>query len=258
MSDIYDYTEQNRRAWNEIAEVRQRGFPPASFFAAGNSVLGPQALAAIPDARGQRLLHLQCSTGEDTLSWAVAGATATGVDISEIQIALAAEKAAAAGLDVRFIAADVYALPDELQRGSFDYVYTGGGALMWLPDIARWAQIVAAALRPGGRLVLLEIHPVALCLWVTEGRLELVDDYFRRARPMEDYGWAHFAGGEDAQEGKVEFTWPLGDIVTAVIRAGMQIETLQEYPSTEAYRFGEKVEEMRRLPGHYRLIACKR
>ena len=87
--------------------------------------------------------------------------------------------------------------------------------------------------------------------------MELVDDYFRRDRPMQDYGWAHFAGGEDAREGKVEFTWPLGDIVTAVIRAGLQIETLQEYPSTEGYRFGEKLEEARRLPGNYLLTAFK-
>ena len=93
MSDMQEYTEQNRRAWNEIAVVRERGFPPAAFFAAGNSVLGPQALAAIPDAHGKSILHLQCATGEETLSWAIAGAAATGVAISEIEIALAAEKA---------------------------------------------------------------------------------------------------------------------------------------------------------------------
>jgi SAM-dependent methyltransferase len=257
MSNIFEHTEQNRRAWNEIAAVRQRGFPPASFFAAGNSVLSPVALAAIPDARGRSLLHLQCSTGEETLSWAIAGAEATGVDISEEQIEIAIQKADAAGLGVRYVAADVYALPDDLQSGSFDFVYTGSGAVMWLPDITRWAQIVAAALRPGGRLILLEIHPVALCLWVTDGRLEMTGDYFGRESPLKDYGWGHFVGGEDARGPKLEFAWPLGDIVTAVARAGLRIETLQEYPSTEAYRFGEKLEEVSHLPGHYLLTARK-
>jgi SAM-dependent methyltransferase len=257
MSDIHAYTDQNRRAWNEIAAVRQHMFPPASFFAAGKSVLDPRVLAAVPPVREQQVLHFQCATGEDTLSWAVAGAHATGVDISEDQIALATQKAAAAGLAVRFLAADIYALPDELQHGTFDYVYTGTGALMWLPDITRWAQIVAAALRPDGRLVLWELHPLSLCLWVTDGRLELIDNYFRRDRPAYEHGWSHFAGGATACETKVQFAWPLGDIVSALAHANMRIEVLHEYPSEEAYRFGEKLDEARRIPGMYLLVARK-
>ncbi len=145
MPNTHDYTAQNRRAWNEIAELRHQKWPDAQFFAAGGSLLEDAVLAAAGDVQGLTLLHLQCATGEDTLSWAVAGARATGVDISDAQIALAQRKAADAGLDVRLVAAD-------LQSANFGIVFSGG-ALVWLPDIERWASVVAAALRPGGRLI---------------------------------------------------------------------------------------------------------
>ncbi len=79
MSDIEKYTQQNRRAWNEIADVRHKKWPPAQFFAEGGSILDPPVLTAADDVTGQTLLHLQCATGEDTLSWAVMGAHPTGL-----------------------------------------------------------------------------------------------------------------------------------------------------------------------------------
>jgi len=257
MPDTHDYTAQNRRAWNEIAELRHQKWPDAQFFAAGGSLLEDCVLQAAGDVRGLALLHLQCATGEDTLSWAVAGARATGADISDAQIALAQRKAAAAGLDVRFVAADVYALPAELQSATFDMVFTGGGALVWLPDIERWAGVVAAALRPGGRLLLHDQHPLASCLWIEDGKLVLEEDYFARGQPFYNTGWRHFAGGEQAQETKAEFQWPLGDIVTALARAGMRIERLEEFPAKRGWRFGDQADQVRRLPGSFLLMASK-
>ncbi len=93
-------TAQNGRAWDEIAHIRAKREPPAEFFAAGNSVLDDRAADAAGDVRGKSLLHLQCSTGEEALSWAVLGAETTGVDNSQVQIELAREKAAAASLNV--------------------------------------------------------------------------------------------------------------------------------------------------------------
>jgi SAM-dependent methyltransferase len=257
MSNLHDYTEQNRRAWNEIAEVRSRTRQPAEFFAAGGSQLDPRVLAAAGNVRGRALLHLQCATGEDTLSWAVAGADATGADISDAEIELARRKAADAGLAARFVASDVYALPAELQQSSFDIVFTGGGALVWLPDIERWARVVAAALRPGGRLIVEEEHPLAACLRIEAGRLVVDDDYFRRGSPWVSNGWYHFKGGEGAKESKNEFNWPIGDVVTALVRAGMRIEALEEFPSQPGWRFGDQLEQAQRLPGSFLLVAAK-
>jgi SAM-dependent methyltransferase len=258
MNKRSDYTERNRRAWNAIAVVRERAmWPDAAFFAAGGSLLDERVRAVAGDVAGRTVLHLQCATGEETLSWAVAEARAVGVDISDAQIVIAEQKAHAANLDVRFVASDIYALPAELQQGSFDLVYTATGVLVWLPDIVRWAEIVAAALKPGGRFILFEEHPVAQILWATEGKLEIISDYFGRGVPEFDQGWGHFAGAEDATETKVQFSWPLGDIVTALARAGLRIESLTEYPSEAAWRFGPLLDQVSRLPGEFLLVATK-
>ena len=254
------YTAQNRRAWNEIAHVRSRNYAgaayPAEFFAAGGSSLDARVLDAVGDVRGRRLLHLMCATGEETLSWAVAGAEAVGVDISDVEIDLAIEKASAAGIAARFVAADVGALPPDLARGDVDVVYTATGVLVWIPDLARWADAIVAALAPGGRFVLFEEHPMAMCLWVKDGRVEIVEDYFDTGRPAEyEGGWAHFEGGEDAVEKQYEFGWTLGQVITALAAAGLRIERMDEYPTDSDYRFGGALLEARRLPGRFLLIA---
>jgi len=263
-NDPDNYRAHNRRAWNEIAAVRSQMFPPAEFFAQGGSTLTPRAVAAAQAALGalggQEVIHLQCATGEDTLSWAGLGLAAYGVDISEVQIELARAKAQAAGLNARFTAADVYALPEALPGdwpAQYDLVFSGGGALVWLPDIWRWAEIAAGLVRPGGKLLLEEIHPISGVLWVENGELQVAADYFGRDRTQADRGWGHFKGGEDAHETKYEFNWPLGDIVTALIRAGLTLERLEEFPGGPAYRFKERVEESLRLPGDFILLARK-
>ncbi|HTK09245.1 MAG TPA: class I SAM-dependent methyltransferase [Ktedonobacteraceae bacterium] len=257
MSTVFDHTAHNRRAWNEIAAVRHESQPPASFFAQGNSTLDPRERQAFGDVAGKTLLHLQCATGEDTLSWAIAGAEATGVDISEPQIELARQKAAQANLSARFVAADVYALPDSLLPATFDYVYTGKGVLVWLPDIVLWAQTIARMLKPGGLFQLFEEHPIANCVWPEGGGLQLESDYFGRSNPEYSQGWRHFQGGEQAVEQKAEFAWPLGDIVTAIARAGLRIERLEEFPVEQNWRFNEQAGQFARLPGSILLLARK-
>ena len=255
--NIFHFTESNRRAWNEIAQVRHAKQPPAAFFAEGNLTLDARVIQAAGEVKGRRLLHLQCSTGEDTLSWSVAGADATGVDISEEQIKLAQQKAATAGLSTRFIVADIYALPTDLKIGSFDYVYTGGGVMVWLPDLTRWAQVVAAASKPGGIFLLFEEHPIASCLWIANGKLQVESDYFGRGDPEQSSGWWHFQGGEGARETKFEFSWPLVDIVTVLAQADLRIEHLEEFPAERGWRFRENMDEIHRLPGSFLLVACK-
>lgn len=253
------HAEQNRRAWNEIAEVRSRSYPgavhPAAFFAGGGSALDPRVTAAAGDVGGRRLLHLMCATGEESLSWSVLGADAVGVDISDAEIALARAKAPDAGLDARFVTADVGALPPDLAGGRFDLVYAATGVLVWIPDVDRWAAVIAGALAPGSRFLLFEAHPVEMCLWGVDGRVEITEDYFDTGRPLESVGWSHFEGAEDAREPSVEFGWTLGQVITALATAGLRIERLDEYPTDSEWRFGEAMAEARRLPGTILLIA---
>lgn len=256
MKEIKKFTDQNRLAWDEIAEIRNEGMKTAEFFAGGGSTLGDEILEVAGDIRGLDLCHLQCATGEDTLSWANRGARATGVDLSPKQIELAKQKATAAGLTVRFIASDIYTLPSQLFAEKFDLVFTGGGAIVWLPDLEQWAKIIAQLLKPSGRLILDEEHPIASCMEVQNGQVRIVDDYFGR-KPEMYTGWSHFSGAENAVEKKYEFGWPLGDVVTALAQAGLRIELLEERPSQQGWRFGDKLHEVARIPGEYLLVARK-
>lgn len=262
---VQDYTQQNRRAWNEIAQARARTFPGPNYFAQGGSTLDERAVSAaravFGDLNGLRVVHLQCATGEDTLSWSVLGAQAVGIDISEEQILLAQQKADQAGLNTRFQAADVFelpeALPQDLLNGRFDLVFTGGRAIVWLPDLDLWAQAVTSLLRPGGRFLLIDEHPLSGCLWLEEGQVKIIDDYFRRSNAWEGAGWFHFQGSEGARENKYEFNWPVGDVVSALARAGLVIERLEEFPGGPEWRFGKDQGEVVRLPGEYMVLARK-
>jgi SAM-dependent methyltransferase len=186
--------------------------------------------AALGDVRGRSLLHLQCHFGMDTLAWARLGAEVTGVDFSPHAIASAIELAARTGLPARFVEADLYATPG-LLREAFDIVYTGGGALCWLPDIRDWAQVVARMLRPGGTFYIREAHPV---LWSLEDeradrQLVIGRPYFEVAQPMR---WdAEVIWNKEAPEVTTHYEWNhgLGEIVAALIEAGLVIETLCEH-----------------------------
>ncbi len=251
-----DYTSANRDAWDAIADIRHDIWPTAGFFAGGGSLLRDHELEAAGDVRGLRLCHLQCGSGEETLSWANAGALVTGVDISPRQIELAKCKAESAGIAADFLAADVSSRPAALDPESFDIVYTGGGALGWLPDLDSWAASVHELLRPSGRLILNEEHPQMGCIQVEEGSIKITDDYFHR-QARRSSGWRHFAGAENAAEPRWEFHWTLGDIVTSVARAGLRIESLQEFPSTASWRFSDDLPTIRRLLGSFLLVASK-
>jgi hypothetical protein len=91
------------------------------------------------------------------------------------------------------------------------------------------------------------------------GRLVLESDYFGRGRPEFGRGWTHFEGGEGAQETSAEFSWPLGDVVTELVRAGLRIDSLEEFPAgnDDSYRFGAASVELNRLPASFLLVAHK-
>ena len=132
----------------------------------------------------------------------------------------------------------------------------GTRMIVWLPDLQQWADIITQLLKPAGRIVIDESHPIAGCMEVQNGQVRFVEDYFGR-KPEMYVGWSHFSGAENAAEKKYEFMWPLGDIVTALAQAGLRIELLEERPSEARWRFGDKLKEAARIPGEYLLMARK-
>ena len=130
---------------------------------AGGSTLRSIERDELGEVTGKTLLHLQCNMGADTLSWARLGATVTGVDFSHAAISVARRLAEEVGLPARFIAADIHHLPDALDE-RFDLVVSTYGTIGFLPDLARWAEVVARSVVDGGRFLLVEIHPLSLIL----------------------------------------------------------------------------------------------
>ncbi|BAJ32619.1 putative methyltransferase [Kitasatospora setae KM-6054] len=225
-----DWAEINRANWDERVPVHVGGkFYDLPGFVAGADTLLDFELAEVGEVTGKQLLHLQCHLGLDTLSWARRGARVTGLDFSAPAVAEAAKLAERIGADTaRFVVSDVYAAAEALAGERFDVVYTGRGALPWLPDLARWARTVAALLRPGGFLYLAEFHPLADL--VEEDPGVLVEDYFQRAPQLvEDSGSYADQDAALASSRTVQWQHGLGDVVSALAAAGLRLEFLHEH-----------------------------
>lgn len=214
-------------------------------------------LPRLGDVGGLDVVHLQCHIGTDTLSLARLGArSVTGLDFSQPALDVAAELGAASGADISWVCSDVYRALDVLGRESFDLVYTGIGALCWLPDVDRWAETVAALLRPGGRLFLREGHPVLWSLSEPRDDELLVIDcpYFEvpgGTSFVDETTYVDQAAPLDAPESR-GFNHGLGEILTAVMDAGLDLTSFEEHRSVPWNPLGTACIEAE-LPGEFRL-----
>ncbi|MGI8667398.1 MAG: class I SAM-dependent methyltransferase [Jatrophihabitans sp.] len=238
MSDE-DYRTLNKANWDERA--------PAHAASPGYSVQqfieDPDFLSDVVrfdrdrlgELTGQRSLHLQCHVDTDTLSLHRLGARMSGLDFSPAALGAARGLATAAGADIDYVESDAYDAVQRFGPGRFDLVYTGIGALCWLPDIARWGRLVADLLAPGGRLFIREGHP---SLWSiderrTDGLLVADFPYFETVEPV------IWDDPETYVETDVQFvhnrtaSWNhgLGEIVGSVLDAGLRLTDLVEHRS---------------------------
>ncbi|MFI7318141.1 class I SAM-dependent methyltransferase [Streptomyces venezuelae] len=238
-----DWRETNRRRWDERVPLHLASdYYGLDAFRAGKDPLRDHELAEVGDVRGKSLLHLQCHIGLDTLSWARHGASrVVGLDFSEPAVEAARELAAELGLtpeQATFVAADVYDAAEAVPDAAYDIVYTGVGALGWLPDIQRWAETAASLVAPGGFLYLSEFHPLTDILDdATGSRVE--HDYFARDAWIDDTpgGYADTTT-PTVHNRTVEWQHPIGDVVSALAAAGLRIEFLRERDQTLFERFG--------------------
>ncbi|GAA0575049.1 methyltransferase domain-containing protein [Kribbella sandramycini] len=255
MNALEDITAANRASWNSIHPARP-GHPPA-FLAAGGTALQPEELAAAGDVTNRRLLHVACSCGDEALSWAAQGATVTGIDISEVAIAQARAKSEATGIHVDFHRADLFDLPPELV--DFDLIYLSWGAICWVPDLTRWAAVIADRLAPGGAVLLAEHHPVWEVLTAKDpSTLELTADYFGRTTPRAVIENSKLpTGARDTPEPPPfsAYIWPAADVITALLAAGLCLTHFSESPASHSYpALGDRAEW---LPATY-LVRAER
>ncbi len=228
--------EMNRRWWDERAGIHATSaLYDLPSFRAGRSTLLPFELEELGEVADLTLLHLQCHIGLDTLSWSRLGAAVTGLDFSPPAIALARQVAAELDLEAEFVLATVEEAPHVLGR-QFDIVYSGRGALCWLPSVQRWAEVVGQLLRPGGRLYLAEFHPLTDAMAGDEPRFEV--DY-REGSAVTDSSPGDYTDRDLETVNNETFEWvhPLGSVVTALFQAGLVVEQLVEREETYFQRF---------------------
>jgi len=243
-----EYSQANLRNWNNRAELHSTdttgSYRIAEVLAGGSSLHALEA-SEIGDIGGKDIVHLQCHIGLDTLSLRHMGAASvTGLDFSARAIAAARDFAARAGTEARFVEASVYDAPEVLGR-TYDMVFVTWGAINWLDDIFRWARVVAALLRPGGRLYLLEGHPQMNQFEARNGRLEL--DYDWRTPKDTPLTWDDsqtYTGDTRQLTHTRHYEWihPLSDIVNALIKAGLRIDFLNEHEIVVWRAFPDLVE----------------
>ena len=218
------------------------GSYPLGSFREGMSTLFEHEHDELGDVMGKTVLHLQCNNGLETLSLAREGADVVGVDISDESLRYARELAAETGIEAEFLRCNVYDVPAVLNR-EFDVVYTSRGVLVWLPDLADWADIIAHSLTEGGRFYLFEGHPIA-DVYNDDGEMD--GSYFDSCpRRYEEAGF-----GVDQEHYLTQHT--LGGVVSALVSSGLQIEFVHEFPFAYWRQWDGMVEDERgrwRVPG---------
>ena len=203
---------------------------------------------------GLDVVHLQCHIGADTVSLARLGAgTTTGLDRSPSALAAARALAARAGEVVRFVESDAYDAVTALGAGSADLVYTGIGAICWLPDIRRWAEVVAALLRRGGRLFMREGHPMlwTLCDPRPDGLLVVEFPYFETGGTVFSEDTTYAGAGTVAAPESVSFNHGLGEIFTALRDAGLRTTELVEHREVPWNPLGDAMVPSADFPGEF-------
>ena len=272
-----DYRALNRASWDERAPAHAAspGYNFARFVddPAFVSRVVRFDMPLLGDVSGVRGVHLQCHIGTDTISLARLGARMTGVDFSGASLVEARRLAEQVEADVEFVEADVYDAAGVLGHVTFDLVFTGIGALCWLPDVRRWAEVVANLLRPGGRLFMREGHPM---LWALaepreDGLLVVEHPYFEREEPTVWDEGGTYVETDATFENNLTHEWNhgLGEIVTALLGVGMDLSGLVEHDSVPWEAFPGQMERIEggewrlidrpwRLPHTYTLQAIKR
>jgi SAM-dependent methyltransferase len=265
-TDVRAMHDATRRAWDEAAERYEGWFDEAvALIRAGGVNLFGAEVELIGDLHGRcrRAIHLQCAGGRDTLSlWNLGADEVIGVDYSARMLELAARLTEATGAPARWIHSDVLDTPHELD-GSADLLYTGRGSLIWLQDLDAWAAVVARLLAPEGRFVLFEGHPAEWLFDADEDGHWVATDYDYFGGPEASKGWApeyidRLSIDDADQSWKFARAWTLGEVVTALLRAGLRVEAVTEHPVDWWGGHGEvRDEERGRIPLSFSVVATR-
>lgn len=235
-----NYITINKQSWNKRTDAHfHSDFYDVDGFIKGNTSLNSIELNLLGDVTGKSILHLQCHFGQDTLSLQRLGATVTGVDLSDVSIAYANELAAKVGLSPTFICCDIYELPKYLNQ-TFDIVYTSYGTIGWLPDMDKWASIVSQFLKPNGRFVFVEFHPV---VWMFDDEFKNIGyNYFNTGVIIESESGTYANRDAPITQEYVMWNHSMSEVMNSLIKNGLEINLLEEFDYSPYNCFKETIE----------------
>lgn len=261
-----EYQSTNRDAWNQrVTAHLASDFYDVEGWKAGKTSMNDIELELLGDVEGKSILHLQCHFGQDSLSLARMGAKVVGIDLSDEAIRAAQKLNTELGLDAEFAASDVLELIGKIDQ-KFDIVFTSYGTIGWLPDLNKWAETIAHYLKPKGKLVFAEFHPV---VWMFDDDFDKVlYSYFQDEAIVETKTGTY--ADNDAPIEKTEISWNHG--LAAVFHAlegnGLILKSFDEYDYSpyDCFSGMKKLAERKyiiekhgnKLPLVYSLVAEKR
>lgn len=238
-----NYLEINRNSWNAKVEPHLKSdFYFVDEFLNGRTSLNSIELNLLGDISGKEILHLQCHFGQDSISLARMGAKVTGIDLSDKAIEAAKELNEKCGTDAEFLVSDVYELPKNLNQ-KFDIVYTSYGTIGWLPDLKKWAEVIQHFLKPRGKFVFVEFHPV---VWMFDDDFtHLKYNYFNEKPIVETYEGTYADFSAPLSQKYVMWNHPTSEVLNSLIQNKMEILSFDEFDWSPypCFQHVEKFEE---------------
>lgn len=240
MPTPHNYIEINRQSWNSRIETHIKSeFYDLDGFLKGRSSLNDIELNLLGDIKGKSILHLQCHFGQDTISLSRLGAEVTGVDFSDKAIESARQIAKETGSNAKFVCCDIYDLPNHLDE-KFDIVFTSYGTIGWLPDLDKWAKVIANFLKPNGQFVFVEFHPV---VWMFDDDFEKIGySYFNTGAIVETENGTYADKHADLSLSYVAWNHGISEVLNSLIKNRLEIKSFDEFDYSPYNCFNKTIE----------------
>jgi SAM-dependent methyltransferase len=261
-----DYLNINRENWNKRVDIHwDSDFYNNTDFVAGANSLNDIELDLLGDIKGKSILHLQCHFGQDTIALSRLGAKATGIDLSPAAILRARELATTCGTETQFVVSDVYDLPNHLV-GQFDIVFTSYGTIGWLPDLEKWAAVINHFLKPGGRFVMADFHPV---VWMMDDDFTKIEYRYFKSEAIVEHDQSTYGNPEaDFSATSVGWNHGMAEIIGSLLKQNLPLLAFEEFDFSpyNCFKHMEKIAERKyrirhlgdKIPMVYALVAQKK
>jgi SAM-dependent methyltransferase len=224
-----DKFEHNRQTWNELTNLHAASdFYDLEGFKKGKSSLNHIELEELGNVEKKKFLHLQCHFGMDTLSFARLGADVVGVDISDTSINKAIGLSNDLSIPARFIRSNVYDI-DKVLDEKFDIIYTSYGAINWLNDLDKWANLISSFLKSNGIFYMVEFHPF---IYTLNDDLQINENYFKTASIETEVKDSYTDNSKLSKKNLKHIEWhhSLSEVINSLLENGLQIEFVNEFP----------------------------